>query len=144
MAYTEDTYGRTQGRREGSGLIVTGLFFFAAVMMLVQGTFHVLNGLAALLDDGFITAATNYAYDIDVNTWGWLHLITGIALVFAGIGLILGAIWARLLALFIIVASGIINFVYIPYQPLWSIVQLALDGAIIWALLSYGMTDEDL
>ena len=37
-----------------------------------------------------------------------------------------------------------INFVYIPYQPLWSIVQLTLCGLVIWALLSYRMTDEDL
>jgi hypothetical protein len=43
-----------------------------------------------------------------------------------------------------VVASAIINFVYIPYQPLWSLVQLTLCGLVIWALLSYRMTDDDL
>jgi hypothetical protein len=144
MASQEETYGPARASETQDGLLVTGLYLFAAVLMLVGGSFHVIQGLAALLDDGFIPSLGNYAYDIDITAWGWMHLVTGTLLALAGAGLLSGAIWARVLALFIVVASGIINFVYIPYQPLWSIVQLTLNGLVIWALLSYRMTDDDL
>jgi hypothetical protein len=29
-----------------------------------------------------------------------------------------------------------VNFLYIPYLPVWSIVIIALNVAVIWALLS--------
>ena len=144
MASQGETYGSARSSETHDGLLVTGLFLFAAVLMLVGGMFHVIQGLAAVLDDGFIPSVSNYAYDIDITTWGWMHLITGTLLALAGAGLLSGAIWARLLALFIVVASAIINFVYIPYQPLWSMVQLTLNGLVIWALLSYRMPDDDL
>jgi hypothetical protein len=143
MAFQEETYGSAPARETHDGLVVTGLYLFAAVFMLIAGSFHVIQGLAALLDDGFIGSTDNYAYDIDITAWGWMHVLTGIVVVLAGAGLLSGAIWARLLALFIVVASSMINFVYIPYQPLWSIVQLTLNGLVIWALLAYRMTDED-
>lgn len=143
MAFQEETYSSSARSREGDGVLVTGLFLFAAVLMLIAGSFQVIQGLAAVLDDGFIPARENYAYDIDITAWGWMHILTGIVLAVAGAGLLSGALWARLLALFIVVVSGIINFVYIPYQPLWAIVQLTLCGLVIWALLSYQMTDED-
>jgi len=144
MAFQDDTYGAARSGETHDGLLVTGLYLFAAVFMLIGGSFHIIQGLAALLDDGFIPAAADYAYDLDITAWGWLHVITGSLLVLSGAGLLSGALWARLLALFVVVASAIINFVYIPYEPLWSIVQLALNGLVIWALLSYRMTDEDL
>ena len=144
MASQGETYGSARAGETQDGLLVTGLFLFAAVLMLIAGSFHFIQGLAALLDDGFIPSVGNYAYDIDITAWGWMHLVTGSLLALAGAGLLSGAIWARLLALFIVVASAIINFVYIPYQPLWSLVQLTLCGLVIWALLSYRMTDDDL
>jgi hypothetical protein len=30
----------------------------------------------------------------------------------------------------------VVNFLYIPYLPVWSIVVIAIDVAIIWALLT--------
>lgn len=144
MAFQEETYSSPSRDREGDGLLVTGLFLFAAVLMLIGGSFHVIQGLAALLDDGFLPSSIdNYAYHIDIDAWGWIHILTGIVLAVAGAGLLSGALWARLLALFIVVVSSIINFVYVPYQPLWSIVQLTICGLVIWALLSHQVADED-
>ena len=143
MAFQEETYSSSARSRESDGLLVTGLFLFGAVLMLIAGSFQVIQGLAAVLDDGFIPPREEYAYDIVVTAWGWVHILTGIVLAAAGAGLLSGALWARILALFIVVVSAIINFIYIPYQPLWSIVQLTLCGLVIWALLSYQMTDED-
>lgn len=115
----------------------TGLVLFAAVFMVVGGSFHAIQGLAALINDDFFESVQGYAYDINVTTWGWMHLIVGIVVALTGLTLLSGAIWARIMALFIMVVSAIVNFIFIPYQPLWSIILLVIDGAIIWALLTY-------
>jgi hypothetical protein len=33
--------------------------------------------------------------------------------------------------------SALVNFAFIPYYPVWSILIIALDVAIIWALATY-------
>lgn len=36
------------------------------------------------------------------------------------------------------VLSLIANFLFIPYYPIWSLVIIALDVAVIWALAAHG------
>ena len=131
---------------EGQTLIgqgrATGIVLFAAVLMIVAGAFHFLQGLTAVINGDFFAVVANYAYDLDIQAWGWLHLLGGLSLFLVGIGLLSGSIWARLLAMFLVVISAMINFVYIPYQPLWAIVLLVIDGVILWALLTQGDFDE--
>ena len=33
--------------------------------------------------------------------------------------------------------SLIVNFMFLPHYPLWAIVTVALDAAIVWALAVY-------
>jgi hypothetical protein len=35
------------------------------------------------------------------------------------------------------VISAILNFVWLPYSPLWAIMVIAVDILIIWALAAY-------
>jgi hypothetical protein len=45
-------------------------------------------------------------------------------------------LWARFTG---VVMAGLImlaNFLYMPYSPVWSIVLIALNAVIIWALLT--------
>ena len=95
--------GETAGAR--SSPWATGLVLFAAVFMVVGGSFHAIQGLAALINDDFFESVQGYAYDIDVTTWGWMHLIVGIIVALTGLTLLSGAIWARIIALFIMVVS---------------------------------------
>jgi hypothetical protein len=44
--------------------------------------------------------------------------------------------WARVVGIVLAVISGIANFLFLPYYPFWSIVVIALDVFIIWALVS--------
>jgi hypothetical protein len=36
----------------------------------------------------------------------------------------------------VVAVSLIVNFLYIPYLPVWSIAVIAIDMAVIWALLT--------
>jgi hypothetical protein len=115
-----------------------GFITFAGVLMMVTGTIWFFQGLAAVLDDDFYTIAAEYAFDLDVSTWGWIHMIGGIILGIAGIFLFTGNLAARLLAIFVASVSIILNFLYVPYYPVWSLLIIAMNIGVIWALIAHG------
>jgi hypothetical protein len=120
-----------------SGWAVAGITFAATIMLLI-GIFQAIAGLAAIFDDQFFVVAGNYAFDLDVTAWGWVHLLLGILLVFAAWGLYSGAAWAGVMAIFLAVLSAIANFFFIPYYPFWAILEIGLAVWVIWALTRPG------
>jgi len=123
--------------REPSGAAV-GLTVFAGVIMIMVGIFHALYGLAAIMKNDFFVVSPEYLYKVDVSTWGWIHLIAGIVVAFAGYYVFIGAVWARTVGVILVVVSAIANFLTIPYAPFWSILLIALDVFVIWALTVRG------
>jgi hypothetical protein len=111
-----------------------GFVVFAGSMMLIAGIFHAIAGLSAIFDDQFFAVARNYAFDLDTTAFGWLHLILGIVIAFAGWGVFTGAAWARAVGMILAILSAVANFFFIPYYPVWAIVIIGLDILIIWAL----------
>lgn len=121
------------GRRTVSGWAV-GLVVFAAAIMIMAGAFQIIAGLSAIFDDQFYAVTRNYVFDLDVTAWGWIHLLLGLLLVFAGWGIFSGATWARATGMVLAGLSAISNFFFIPYYPVWAIAIIALDVLVIWAL----------
>jgi hypothetical protein len=122
----------------GSRLMATGFTAFAAALMIVSGIWALLVGISALAKDKVFVISSDYTYKIDVTGWGWIHLILGIVVAIGGLCLLLGQTWARVLAVFLAVCSAIAQFVFLPYYPLWSILIIALDVFVIWAVLTGG------
>jgi hypothetical protein len=106
--------------------------------MVTIGFFQVLQGLAAIFKNDFFVVGSEYLYKVDVSTWGWIHLILGVIVFFAGFGLFSGAVWARTVGVILAVLAAIANFAWLPYQPVWSILIIALCIAVIWALTVHG------
>ena len=117
--------------------LATGLALFAGVIMIMVGIFQALAGLAAIINDKFYVITPNYAYELDVTGWGWIHLILGIVVTLAGFYVMSGRLWARIVGITIAVFSAIANFFFIPYYPFWALLIIALDVFIIWALATY-------
>lgn len=124
-------------RPEVSGWAVGGIVF-AGTMMVMVGTFQAIAGLVAIFNDDFYVVARHYTFDLDVTAWGWIHLIIGAALATTGFFLFSRRPWAGVVALTLAVLSAISNFFFIPYYPFWSIVVIALDVWVIWALTRPG------
>lgn len=127
------TGNRTFESQADSGWAMSGVAF-AATMMLMIGAFHAIAGLAAILDDEYFVRVRGYAFNLDITAWGWIHLVLGLAMVATGIGLFARQTWAGVIALFLVVLSAIDNFFFIPYAPFWSVLLIALDVWVIWAL----------
>ncbi len=120
-------------RRESSDWETTGIVFAAALLLLI-GCFHFIAGLVALFNDDFYVVTRHYTFDLDVTAWGWIHLLFGILLVGTAWGLGTGQTWARITAIVLAILSAIANFFFIPYYPFWSLLLIAFDAWVIWAL----------
>ena len=121
---------------------VTG-YVFAGVILITIGTFQGIIGLAAIINDEFFVATPNYAFEIDITAWGWIHLGLGLLVAFAGWALFAAKTWARVIGVTFATLSAIANFVFIPYYPFWAILIIALDVWVIWALTrSVSSADE--
>ena len=116
-----------------SGWAVGGITF-AGTMMIMLGIFHVLDGIAAIANDDFFVVTRNYAFDLDVTAWGWIHLILGICLFIAGWGLFSRKLWAGMVAIVLALLTAIENFFFIPYYPWWSLLVIAVCIWVMWAL----------
>jgi hypothetical protein len=115
-----------------------GFIFFAGIMLIVTGIFQAIEGLAAILQDSFFVVSPNYVFEIDVTTWGWIHLLLGILSAAAGFFLFYGQLWARIVGIAAAALSAIASFAFIPYYPVWSVLIIALDVVVIWALAFHG------
>ena len=77
---------QTRTEQPISGWAAGGITFAACVLVLI-GAFQIIAGLAAIFEDEFYVVTQNYAFDLDVSAWGWIHLLLGVLLVVTGFGL---------------------------------------------------------
>jgi hypothetical protein len=124
-----------------SGWALGGIIFAAAIMLLI-GIYQILAGLAAIINDDFFVVSDDYIYDLDATGWGWIHLIVGIIVVAGGVGLFYRRVWAGALAITLAILSAVVNFFFIPYYPFWSILIIALNVFVIWAITRPGALEE--
>jgi hypothetical protein len=123
--------------RSPNGWAVGGIIFAAALMMM-SGGFQALAGLVALFENKFYATTPNYTFELDATAWGWIHLIMGIVVGLAGVGVLMGNLAARIVGIGLAALSAVANFLFIPHYPFWSLTIIALDVFIIWALAAHG------
>ncbi len=121
----------------------TGWIYFAALMILLIGIFQLIIGLTALVNSDFYVIEANTLVVYDITTWGWAHLLLGLALVCTGIALFSGTTWARVVAVILVAINFVVHFAFIGVYPLWSIVILILDLLILYALMVHGNELKD-
>lgn len=136
------TYGDLDSRRSVPSTAVGGLAFAASVLVMV-GSFSIVAGLAAILDDDYLVVSRRYAFDLDTVAWGWIHLFLGMALVGVGIGLFANQSWAGIVAIVLAGLVAIDYFFFLPYQPVWSLVVIALCAWVIWSLTKARHEDSE-
>ncbi|MER7702828.1 hypothetical protein ABTX81_08035 [Kitasatospora sp. NPDC097605] len=114
-----------------------GFVMFAGVLMLINGIMEVLRGIMAVHDDEVFLTTNRYVFRFDLTGWGWIHIVVGALVALVGAFLLKGAAWARYAGIVLTAVSAIDAFLSMPYYPGWSIVVIALDVFIIWALCVY-------
>ncbi|WP_372511146.1 DUF7144 family membrane protein [Streptomyces cylindrosporus] len=120
--------------RGGGDGWVTGGAVFAGVLMLCNGVLAVLQGIAAIADDDVYARIGTYVYELNLTGWGWIHVILGALVAATGYGVLKGAAWARFAGILLASLSLIAQFLFLPYAPVWSVIMMAIDVFVIWAL----------
>jgi hypothetical protein len=112
---------------------------FAVAMMALIATSHFMQGLVALLDeDYFHEHQSGLAMSVDFAAWGWAHLILSLMIWGAGMGLLAGRGWARILSVVLIGVSALVNMMFLAAFPTWSTLTILLDVLVIWAITMNG------
>jgi hypothetical protein len=115
-----------------------GWVYFAGILMLIGGIFQSIAGLTALLNDKFYALVNESLLVVDVTTWGWIHLLLGLFIFAAGMAVLSGHLWGRIVAIILAILSIAAQFVFIGAYPLWSILTIIVDIVIIYALVVQG------
>jgi hypothetical protein len=116
-----------------------GWIAFASMMLIMLGTFHVIEGIVALTkSDYFLVHSSGLVVNVNYTTWGWVHIIAGILVVAAGVGILNGQMWARIVGVAVAFVSALLNIAFLSAYPVWSILMIALAVVVIMALTVHG------
>jgi hypothetical protein len=134
------TQQQTSGQHSSSSYSAAAVGFtvFAATMMMVVGIWQAIAGVVALFNDEFYVATQDWFVKFDATTWGWIHLLLGVFIALAGVALFRGAVWARTVAVILASISAIVNFVWLPWYPIWGVIMITVDVFVIWAVTVHG------
>jgi len=117
----------------------TGWVRFAGVILIINGVFSGLQGLVALTGpDTYYLSTPGTLFLFDAKGWGWWNVALGVLLILTAVALFSGATWARIAAVVIAGVSAVVQLMLIPAQPWWSLIVIAIDVLIIYAIIAHG------
>lgn len=123
----------TEVAERGSGW--TGWVVFAGIILFTIGCLNAIQGLAAIFKDEVnVVTSSGLLVTTDFTAWGIFLLIWGGIMILAGVGLLSASGWARWFAIVLVVVNLIAQFAYFPAFPLWSLVIIGLNAAVLYAL----------
>ena len=116
-----------------------GWIGFAGVLMVILGAVHAFQGLVGIFkDEYFLVSSSGLALKLDFTAWGWVHLFVGVIIVVAGLCVMAGQMWARIVGVILAALSLLANVAFLAAYPLWSLIMIAMDIVIIMALTVHG------
>ena len=122
----------------------TGWVVFAGVILMVSGIFSAVQGLVAVIGpDSYYVVTSGSLWLFDVAGWGWWNIIIGLLLVLTAVALLGGQTWARVVAVILVILSAVGQLLLIPAQPWWSLIVIAIDVLVIYALIVHGRELRD-
>jgi hypothetical protein len=116
-----------------------GWVAFAAAILILNGVFSLVQGIVALAGSNlYYVVASGSLFLFDLTGWGWWNLVIGAILLLAGLALLSGATWARVVAVIVAALSAVGQLLLLPAQPWWAIIVIAIDVLVIYAIIVHG------
>lgn len=104
-----------------------------AVLLMATGAVQFLQGTSAVQDGQVVVG--QYIYQWSATGWGVVHIALGVLMIAAA--WYVGRVRARVTAIALAAVSIVVNFLWLPYNPWWSVLIIALDAFLIWALATW-------
>lgn len=113
---------------------------FGSVMMVVLGAFAVVEGVIALAVPATFVTVDGAVLALDLDVWGWTHLVLGAVVLATGVALVRDADspWGRVMGVTVVGLSMLVQLLWLPAAPIWSMIVIALDVLVLAALLGIG------
>jgi len=138
VAVDEGPSGSTRRRTHWTGLIG-----FAAVLMLLLGLFQAIEGLVAIFNSDFYKVRPNgLVLHVNYTVWGWAHLLIGIAIFLAGMGVLSGNVVARTVGVVLAAISVVVNMLFLTAAPAMVMIIVLVDVFVMYALIVHGQEME--
>jgi hypothetical protein len=112
----------------------SGLVTFAGIMLILVGSFNILDGIVALADDDRFNG--DRLLFGDLAAWGYWWLFIGLLQIWAGtqvmrlkdVGMMMGIAFAGL--------NAFTHLMFVDVYPAWSFTIMVIDVIVIYALAS--------
>lgn len=112
-----------------------GWHHFVATLLIVVGAINVIQGAVALTVPGFFEAVGTDMLVLGFAIWGGLLGLWGVLMVLAGLAVLSGRTWARVIGIVLASVNILAQLAFVLAMPVWTLVAIAINLAAI-----YGMT----
>jgi hypothetical protein len=109
---------------------------FAAIVFVTLGLFNIFDGVVALANDDFFKA--DELLFGDLSMWGVFFLVIGVVQLLTALLIFRGSFLGSLLGVTLAAVNAVIALLSVGAYPIWSLIILALDGVVIYALTVHG------
>jgi len=101
------------------------------------GILNIIDGALAIGGSRVYTRNAVYVFS-DLNTWGWIILVLGVALIAAARGVLRGSELWRWFGVAAASLNALAQLLFVQSYPLWSVAMFALDVIVVYALSVHG------
>ena len=115
-----------------------GWVYFASAMMILAGGLQAIAGLAALFKEDYFLVTKNGLLAFNFDTWGWIHIALGVLIFLAGLAVMAGSMWGRVVGVILAVLSTMAHLSFLSAYPIWSIIAVTINVFVIYALTMHG------
>ena len=115
-----------------------GWVLFAGVMVMIAGFLNVIYGIAAIDESSTFVEGNRFVLFDDLNTWGWIHTLIGVAQLVAAFSIWGGNEFGRWIGIFTASVSAIAVLLFVNAFPIAALGIFILDLLVIYGLVAYG------
>ncbi len=113
---------------------------FVAILLLIAGILNVIYGIAAIGNAHFFSN-TQFVFS-GLHTWGWITIIVGVIQLAAGVSLMGGGGFGRVIGIFAATIGALESLLSVGgAHPFWSLGIFALCLWILHGLVMYGVEE---
>jgi hypothetical protein len=135
---TRERRARTMRTAEDPG---SGWVAFAGAYLLVAGGMNLIWGIVALSNKSAFSE--NGLVWSNLNTWGWIAIVTGTLQMLSGSMILARRFAGQWLGGLLALLGIFVSFFSAGAYPIWSIIALAANALVLWAVTAHGDEFDD-